>query len=325
MLRRLLAPALCVLGLLAAVAPAATGASAPAAGAAKPNVTNDFSVYFRRADSGEWKVHGHYADLEKAKDAAVWLYRDGHDVRIHQVTTILRPRTTPAAPASKAVLTPEQAQAVFDVMAGRRDIAFRYPTDGCYARAHLMVKHMLALGYKPGKVWAFAHSKKEPLYARTTNHPRGYVKWRWHVAPVLRVRGDSGKARWFVIDPSLFRTPVPVVRWKGRMRRAGARGAPYITVTRLGEAPRDKYGRRYPGTGYRPTADPAQGIDAHALITMRRYKAREGKSVARAGTKGLPRLSSSGSNARPRRLPRPKSTSTGGVTRPAELPRALGP
>ena len=48
-----------------------------------------------------------------------------------------------------------------------------------------------------------------------------------------------------------------MIRWKHRMMRPGAKGSPHITLTRLGVAPVDRNGRRYPGTGYRPTSDPS--------------------------------------------------------------------
>jgi hypothetical protein len=326
--------ALTVLALLGTAAPAPAAPTGSAArGAAKPKVSTDFTVYYRRADDSAWKFHASFTDLDRARSAAGGLYRDGHDVRIQQTMTLLRPRAPQPAPTSavsKDVLTPEQAQAVFDVMASRSDIAFRYPTDGCYARAHLMVRHMVSLGYKPAKVWAFSRSKKEPLYARTANHPRGYVTWRWHVAPILRVREAGGKPRWYVIDPSLFTTPVPVARWRGRMKRPGVRHAPRISLTRLGEAPRDRSGKRYPGTGYRPSADPAQGIDAHASLVMRRYKPHQGKwelrqSGGRTVAGGPPRLPRASRPVRLPRLPKAKSRSTSSIPGSTQMPRAFSP
>lgn len=52
----------------------------------------------------------------------------------------------------------------------------------------------------------------------TPNHPGGFVNWRYHVAPVVRV---AQFRLWFlawnvslmVIDPSLFDKPVSIREW----------------------------------------------------------------------------------------------------------------
>jgi hypothetical protein len=289
MFRQYLASLLTTIALVSFVAqapaqaPPATTAPAPPTSAAKATVTSHFNVYFRRTGETKWSYKGVFTDLAKARTAAADLYKEGADVKLITTATYLHARPTgPGTPAPSyktggEVVTFEQARYLFSVMANRTDIAYRYPADGCYARAHLMAKHMQSLGYKPAKVWAFSHSKEEPLYAKTSNHPRGYVAWSWHVAPVVQVRETSGKSRWYVIDPSLFHEPVTTVKWKFAMVRPGAKGYPHVTVAKLGHAPVDKLGRRYPGTGYRPTTDPAQGIDGHAFATMRKYKPHQGK------------------------------------------------
>jgi hypothetical protein len=199
---------------------------------------------------------------------------------------------TPASfRASGKVVSKDEARQVFSIMASRTDIAYRYPADGCYARAHLMIKQMLAMSCQPGKVWAFARSKNEPLFTRTTNHPRGYVTWKYHVAPTLLVRGKPrkngkpGKARRYVIDPSMFNEPVTVKRWKLAMKRPNSRVSPYITLTKLGEAPRGADGRRYAGSGYFPGADPKPGLDVHAVLVMAKYKPHQGKWELKQGKK----------------------------------------
>ncbi len=103
-------------------------------------------------------------------------------------------------------------------------IPFNYPTDGCWARAHEMVRLMLAMNLNPKKVWI----QGWPLNAATKNDPDCTVQWGWHVAPTLCVR-----QRWFpfprgeqmVIDPSLFTTPVTKAQWKG------VQGNPNATLT----------------------------------------------------------------------------------------------
>src|SRR5262249_49067031 len=146
----------------------------------------------------------------------------------------------PTRPASRPLPANElvkeaKATEVFNWMARQRDIAFRYPIDGCYARSQLMVERMRKQGFHPAKVWAFANG--ESLYARTRNNPKGYVTWSYHVAPVLRVRVTPKVQRWFVIDPSLFQQPVPIAAWEQAMRKSANSHRAYLTVTRIGHPP----------------------------------------------------------------------------------------
>src|ERR1700730_4122612 len=155
---------------------------------------------------------------------------------------------------TRPALTPEQAQQLFKSMATQPDISFRFPSDGCYARAHLMVRRMQAMGYRPGKVWAFARSKQESLVCRTRNHPRGYVTWKYHVAPTIRVRIED-KVYDLVFDPSIFDHPVKISQWARAQKRSPTNRTPFICKTRIGQPPRRKpRARRTAGTGYWPSA-----------------------------------------------------------------------
>jgi hypothetical protein len=174
-------------------------------------------------------------------------------------------------PAAQAVpvLTPAQAQRAFARMADQEDIAFCYPQDGCYSRAHLMAQRLQRLGYQPGKVWAFAHG--ENLHARTLNDPRGYVEWGWHVAPTLKVRTKEG-VRDLVIDPSLFTRPCTVEEWRDSMKKRPDSALPHIWLTQLGEPPMTPRNVRSSGTGYWNGNDPAGNLNEHARGVMRRYQ-----------------------------------------------------
>jgi hypothetical protein len=182
-----------------------------------------------------------------------------------------------ALPASAAaphrgpdrVATPEEALRAFRQMAVQQDIAFCYPIDGCYSRAHLMARRLHKLGYRPGKVWAFANG--EWLHARTLNDPRGYVEWGWHVAPTLRVRTTDG-VQDMVLDPSLCSRPVTLDEWKRTMMSSPTSREPFLCLTRLGEPPCRPRGGRSPGTGYWNGGDPTGDLDAHAHGVMRRYQ-----------------------------------------------------
>lgn len=123
-----------------------------------------------------------------------------------------------------------RAQQVFNAMAATTCnpltvpapcIPFLYPDDGCWARAHEMCRLMIGMGLSPDKVWI-----RGTLRVNTRNNPSCFVRWGWHVAPTLCVRGP----RWFqtrrmVIDPSLFTTPVSRATWKS------VQGDPSATLT----------------------------------------------------------------------------------------------
>jgi hypothetical protein len=295
MLRRVLWCAVAALALyLTAVTERATASNPKTA--ASPASTR-YSVYTRKPGAAAWNEHGCYSTGREAAAAARQLHDRGLEVQVHSWITMAhlpnRPRT-PSLPASDTV-TLKQAAQVFRWLAGQKDIAFRYPTDGCYARAHLMIRRMQKRGLKPWKVWAFANGG-ESLYVRTTNHPSGHVKWRYHLAPLLRVRDEDGQQRWYVIDPALFRAPASIREWRDTQKKPGSPYTPYVTVTRVGQAPKDAHGMRLPGSGYWPGPDPREGSDAHAVKTMRRYKPFEGRWPPRtlaAGIIGREELSAS--------------------------------
>jgi hypothetical protein len=253
----------------------AAGGSAPSAVTKK--VTTAYAVQYRRAGVDAWTNYKTFSRYEDAVAAAQKLHKNGFETQLEAKTALLK------VPAPKTFKLPESETvtlrmvgALFTWMANQRDIAFRYPTDGCYARAHLMMRRLQKAGYKPCKVWSFQNG--EPLYARTKNHPNGFVTWKYHVAPLLRVRFENGSQRWYVIDPSLFGKPVTIAKWRDGQKRPGSKYSPYVALSRSGHAPLDINRRRLPGTGYWPALDPREGADRHALETMKRYKPREGRT-----------------------------------------------
>ncbi|MFO0930722.1 MAG: protein-glutamine glutaminase family protein [Gemmataceae bacterium] len=267
-----------VLFTLALLSGSPIGAATPVPPVAPVPPTSDdqvsYSVSTREAGSLEWKQVRTFSDGKEALVAARGLTRSGIEVEVLPRLAIKRlPASAPSAllPRDQTV-TPENAQKAFRWLAGQRDIAFRFPADGCYARAHLMVKRLRKQGYKPAKVWAFANGGL--LYASTPYARRGHVEWKYHVAPVLRVRIAADKQLWYVIDPSLFDRPVTIREWRARMKRPHTAYEPYSTVTPLGQAPKDPRGVQLPGSGYWAGRDPAD-VDEHAVNVMRLYKQKE--------------------------------------------------
>jgi hypothetical protein len=279
MLRRLVI--CCALSVLSLCVPAVSAQSPPASRPASAGraATSSYDVYYRKAGTQTWSEHRSFRTHAEAESAAKQLYQRGFEVQVHTRVTMThvpqRPKTG-LLPESETV-TPQQAINVFRMLASQRDIAFHYPADGCYARAHLMIKRMQKNGLKPYKVWTFQNG--DPLYVRTTYHPAGHVEWRYHVAPLLRVRLANGQQRWCVIDPALFQSPVTITKWRDAQKKPGSRYTPYVTVTKLGQSPKDAHGNRMAGTGYWPGADPREGADAHAVKMMRMYKPYEGRTM----------------------------------------------
>ncbi len=113
-------------------------------------------------------------------------------------------------------VTLERARELFDLVNARLCcpasapapcIPFLYPDDGCWGRAHEMHRLMFAEGAESEKVWIYGN-----LAVSTQNNPSCKVYWGWHVAPTLQV-SIGGSIRTYVIDPSLFSTPVPQATW----------------------------------------------------------------------------------------------------------------
>jgi hypothetical protein len=280
MFRRSLPIALAALALLTV---AAAGAQAPVT-LPRPKPKSDnlgkltSSVYYRTRGKTDWQLFGVYRSEGSARGVFRHLARSGYQVEL-RISNAPIPRTpqrkaTGLLPPSETV-TLTKAKEVFNWMARQKDIAFRFPTDGCYARAHLMIRRMQRNGFRPRKVWAFANG--DTLYARTRNHPDGHVTWGYHVAPVLRVRIDSKTQRWYVIDPSLFQGPATVGQWEAAMKKNKNSHRPYLTLTQPGVPPTLLSKRKSAGSGYWPAADPKEGVDAHAVAIMRKYKPYEGK------------------------------------------------
>lgn len=177
--------------------------------------------------------------------------------------------------SSSREVTLAEVHRLFREMAGQRQIAFRFVEDGCYARAHLMMRHMQDRGFHPVRVWSFSNG--ESLHVKTSLMSRGYVEWRYHVAPAIPIQAN-GRTVYLVIDPSLFNRPVTLDEWVKVQRKGPTSPKPIVEITRLGEPVHDPHNRNRLGSGYWPGVDPIEGIDTHALETMRRYKAKESMS-----------------------------------------------
>lgn len=274
------------LGLVLAAPAAPTAPESPRAG----GVVSTYRVDYRRVGETRWYTRPLYKDHATARSEMLRLYKLGFDVRLTHSQTVTMLHTRPPGPTPEpapglsdgiSVVSVAKAVEVFRAVARRGDIAFRYPADGCYARAHLMGAQMIRMGLRPGKVWAFddnAMSGKGParLVALTSAHPKGFVSWRYHVAPALKVRTRSGNVVTCVIDPSLHDAPVSLSTWQKRMMHPRVGFTPRVDVTAWGVAPRDGAGRRIRGSGFYPGPDPAGDLTRLAMAKMAEFKPHQG-------------------------------------------------
>jgi hypothetical protein len=105
------------------------------------------------------------------------------------------------------VVSEKHLDYLFNLLKNMKDIPFGYPEDGCYARAHEMVKYLDDLGIKSAK--SFVEGNLKVL---TDKSPKGYVAWSYHVAPTVLVY-KNGEYIPYVLDPSLFDHAVPTKEW----------------------------------------------------------------------------------------------------------------
>ncbi len=115
----------------------------------------------------------------------------------------------PIDPFALPSVSLSDAEAFFSNVRRQPHIPFQYPLNGCWARAHEMVRLIERyFDRKPeqvvAKIWNFG-----TLIVKTDNNPLCIVDWTYHVAPVVRVDEEL-----MVIDPSLFEQPVTVDDWR---------------------------------------------------------------------------------------------------------------
>ena len=111
-----------------------------------------------------------------------------------------------------SVITQKEADALFKSFTDDVKIPFKYPFDGCYARATAMAK--IAEDKKIIMAKVFVEGN---LIADTDLPEYPVVAWGWHVAPMLYVKNAAGKVEIQVFDPGLFGHPVPLDQWKRKM------------------------------------------------------------------------------------------------------------
>lgn len=141
-----------------------------------------------------------------------------------------------SCPLHDGALTPEQAQAWMDHFKNSpKDIPFDYPVDCCFTRAREMANELKQAGVPVQKAWNWGDPDKAVLHVPTPNggnlQPDGTwsADWRYHVAPVVPVRGPDGVVRNMVLDPSMSATPMSVDDWVAAQHTPP--GTPPVRIT----------------------------------------------------------------------------------------------
>ena len=129
-------------------------------------------------------------------------------------------------PATLPLVDPEDVQGLFDAVscttcplpdASPGCVPFRFPDNGCWARAHAMCDHLRREHrVEAGKAWLYGD-----LGAATPNHRSGRVDWHNHVAPIVRVGATSNDL--IVLDPSVFCRPATLAAWQDAVVEANGR------------------------------------------------------------------------------------------------------
>ena len=124
-----------------------------------------------------------------------------------------------------SVISLKTAQKLFKKLAADPNVPFKFPEDGCYARAHYMAQQLEKSKIISAKI--FLHG--EYLHVDAPTSPNKEVYWGYHVAPVVKVKVGKDIVP-MVFDPSIFDGPVHVKEWEAiQTRPPGRFGSSYYT------------------------------------------------------------------------------------------------
>lgn len=93
-----------------------------------------------------------------------------------------------------SVLSDEYIQELFDIVRNTEGIPYRYPDDGCYARAHKMSILLEQEGIISVKTFLTGDLRLD-----TPNSPSGFVTWWYHVVPSVMSKNSK---KLIVFDPA---------------------------------------------------------------------------------------------------------------------------
>jgi hypothetical protein len=134
-------------------------------------------------------------------------------------------------------------------------IPFKYPDDGCWIRAHLMVYKMHSYSPPEDPEKIYIQGDLDPF---VPNHPDCRLPWGWgwHIAPTLMVTLPGGNER-RVIDPSLASAPISETEWENLNNSSYT---PTVTIL--------------PWTVYNPRTSGSTATESQAQLDMQYYRDR---------------------------------------------------
>ncbi len=112
----------------------------------------------------------------------------------------------PAASQTKALVTATQASEAFDIVKAIDYIPFTYIIDGCYARSLYMSMELAVKEIPSSAFYMFGYLQ-----------PTDEVSWSYHVAPLLKVKGQEA----WVLDPAFEKEPLTMTEWKAKNNAQG--------------------------------------------------------------------------------------------------------
>lgn len=117
-------------------------------------------------------------------------------------------------------VTEAEAERLFAQLQSDPDLPFRFPEDGCFARAHRMAQLLELKGIESKKVFLIGNLQSKSSCA-DPNPKRGSVagevKFAFHVAPSITVLRADGSRVKVVLDPSMARAPQTFEAWKSKL------------------------------------------------------------------------------------------------------------
>lgn len=121
-----------------------------------------------------------------------------------------------------SILSKQESQEIFNILRGHDDdIVYSEYGTGCESRAYAMNLIMDQMCINSAK--AFIESPTIQLEDHNWS-------WYYHVAPIILVKIDK-KITPYIIDPSIFETPVPLTKWVNKLREQHAQNKYDITLT----------------------------------------------------------------------------------------------
>jgi len=130
----------------------------------------------------------------------------------------------PETSQTKALVSSSQARKAFDIVKAIDYIPFNYIIDGCYARSLYMSMELAAEGIPSSSHYIFGYLL-----------PTQSVSWGYHVAPLLKIKGEEP----WILDPAFQTEPLRLSSWIDKNNSLGS----YTTEIKAGSAYFDEAGR----------------------------------------------------------------------------------